>query len=106
MQVDKKILVYSRKPKSKYKSQFILDTLQESDPVMDPNTRETSFNSSNFIPTDDLSIALRNHPRSYTTHPISKYVSYNTLSPKFHAITTNLDKIIIPKDIDEIWEIP
>ncbi|KAL6323474.1 hypothetical protein AAG906_039046 [Vitis piasezkii] len=56
--------------------------------------------------TDDLPIALRKQPRSCTFHPISKFVSYNALSAKCRAFTTNLDRIQIPKNIEEALEIP
>ena len=56
--------------------------------------------------TDDLPIAFRKQPRSCTLHPISKFVSYNSLSAKCRAFTTNLDRIQIPKNIQEAFEIP
>ncbi|RVW49858.1 Retrovirus-related Pol polyprotein from transposon RE1 [Vitis vinifera] len=56
--------------------------------------------------TDDLPIAIRKQPRSCTLHPISNFVSYNSLSAKCRAFTTNLDRIQLPKNIQEAFEIP
>lgn len=54
----------------------------------------------------ELPIALRKKPYSCILHPISKFVSYNTLSETCHAFTTNLNKIRIPKDVHEALEVP
>ena len=53
----------------------------------------------------DLPIALRKQTRSCTLHPIEKFVSYNTLSTGYHAFTSNLDRVKIPKNIQEALEI-
>ena len=37
---------------------------------------------------------------------LSQNLSYNALSAKFRAFTTNLDRIQIPKNIQEALEIP
>ena len=71
--------------------------------MMVPTPRESGSNPDQV--TDDLPIALRKQPRSCTLHPISKFVSNNTLSAKYHAFTTNLDRIQIPKNIQEALEI-
>ena len=68
-----------------------------------PTPRESSSNPDQV--TDDLPIALRKQLRSCTLHPISKFVSYNALSAKCRAFTTNLDRIQIPKNIQEALEI-
>ena len=68
-----------------------------------PTPRESDSNPNQV--TDDLPIALRKQPRSCTFHPISKFVSYNALSTKCRAFTTNLDRIQIPKNIQESLEI-
>ncbi|RVW44140.1 Retrovirus-related Pol polyprotein from transposon RE1 [Vitis vinifera] len=68
-----------------------------------PTPRESGSNPDQV--TDDLPIALRKQPRSCTLHPISKFVSYNALSTKCRAFTTNLDRIQIPKNIQEALEI-
>jgi len=50
---------------------------------------------------DDLDIlmALRKGVRSCTKHLISNYVGYSKLPPQFKAFATNIDDIVIPKDI-------
>ena len=68
-----------------------------------PTPRESGSNPDQV--TDDLPIALRKQPRSCTLHPISKFVSYNALSAKCRAFTTNLDRIQIPKNIQEAFQI-
>ncbi|KAL6318191.1 hypothetical protein AAG906_035696 [Vitis piasezkii] len=55
---------------------------------------------------DDLPIAFRKQPHSCTLHPISKFVSYNALFAKCCVFTTNLDRLQIPKNIQEALEIP
>ncbi|RVX05233.1 Retrovirus-related Pol polyprotein from transposon TNT 1-94 [Vitis vinifera] len=104
LQTNRETLVYSRKPKSKFNETLISEALKKSEPVIIPTPRESGSNSDQV--TDDLPIALRKQPRSYTLHPISKFVSYNTLSAKCRVFTTNLDRIQIPKNIQEALEIP
>ncbi|RVW36141.1 Retrovirus-related Pol polyprotein from transposon RE1 [Vitis vinifera] len=104
LQTNRETLVYSRRPKSKFNETLISEVLKESEPVIVPILRESGSNSDQV--TNDLPIALRKQLRSCTLHPISKFVSYNTLSAKCHAFTTNLDRIQIPKNIQEALEIP
>ena len=47
----------------------------------------------------DLPIAIRKGTRICTRHPISKYVSYGNLSPKYRAFTTKISKLVIPRSI-------
>lgn len=44
--------------------------------------------------------------RSYTQHVVSKFISYDKLSPKFLAFTTTSTKIDIPRDIKEVFTYP
>lgn len=53
----------------------------------------------------ELPMDLRKPARSYTLHPISKFVSFNTLFTRFHALTTSLDRIEISKNIHEVLKI-
>ncbi|RVX11046.1 Retrovirus-related Pol polyprotein from transposon TNT 1-94 [Vitis vinifera] len=76
IQTNKETLVYSRRPKSKSNETLTFEALKEK------------------------------QPRSCTLHHISKFVSYNALSTKCHAFTTHLDRIQIPKNIQEVLEIP
>ena len=48
--------------------------------------------SADLVPLDDLHlpIALRKGTRSCTIHPISKFVSYDRLSPPYHAFALSL----------------
>lgn len=96
----KEIHVYPRRPNSRYKENLTLETLMKSDPIIAPSTLESLPNTGNHEP-NDLHIAIRKQRQSYTLHPISKFVSYNTLSLKFHTFTFNLDRIKISKNIKE-----
>ncbi|KAK3024584.1 hypothetical protein RJ639_044326 [Escallonia herrerae] len=49
----------------------------------------------------DLPIALSKGIRTCTQHPISKFVSYEKLSPTFRAFTILLSKTEIPRNIQE-----
>ncbi|KAF7841295.1 Retrovirus-related Pol polyprotein from transposon TNT 1-94 [Senna tora] len=69
------------------------------DTSSDPHSHEkgnTALNLaiSDVCPDEILSppIAKRKGVRSYTLHPISQFVSYEKLSPKFQAFVSNLDK--------------
>ena len=87
--------VYSRRPTE-------IPALPTSTPMeiveMAGKTSEPSDN--------DLPIALRKQPRSCTNHPISRFVSYSTLSRPFRAFTTNLDRTRIPTNIGEALASP
>ena len=96
LQTNRETLVYSRKPKSKFNETLISEALKESEPVIVPTLWEYGSNSNQV--TNDLPIALTKQPRSCTLHPISKFVSYNALSAKCRAFTTNLYRQI-PKNI-------
>lgn len=75
--------------------------------MIDLNILESPSNTGKSIPLiKDLLIALRKQTRPCIIHPISKFASDITLSLKFYAFTSNLDKITIPKNIYEAWEIP
>ncbi|RVW31427.1 Retrovirus-related Pol polyprotein from transposon RE1 [Vitis vinifera] len=102
LQINRETLVYSRRLKSKFNETLIFEALKESESVIVPTPREYGSNSDQV--TDDLPIALRKQPRSCTLHPISKFVSDNALFAKCRAFTTNLDRIQIPKNIQEALE--
>ncbi|RVW25308.1 putative mitochondrial protein [Vitis vinifera] len=104
LQTNRETIVYSRRPKSKSSETLISEALKESEPVIVPTPQESGSNTDQVI--DDLPIALRKQPRSCTLHPISKLVSYNAISAKCRVFTTNLDRIQIPKNIQEALEIP
>ncbi|XP_022848827.1 uncharacterized protein LOC111371152 [Olea europaea var. sylvestris] len=54
----------------------------------------------------DLPIALKKPTRSCTLHPISKFIIYKTLSPRFRTFVSNLDNTKIPRNIQEDLETP
>ena len=54
----------------------------------------------------DEPIALRKGVRSCTQHPISKFVSYDNLSPSFCAFTRNLSRIDVPRTIEDALAVP
>ena len=46
--------------------------------------------SNSEVDDSNLPIVIRKGVRSYTQHPLSKYVSYKNLSPIFRAFTSQL----------------
>ncbi|RVW39419.1 Retrovirus-related Pol polyprotein from transposon RE2 [Vitis vinifera] len=104
IQTNRETLVYSRRLKSKSNETLTSEALKESEPVIVPTPQEFGSNPNQV--TDDLPIALRKQPHSCTLHPISKFMSYNALSAKCRAFMTNIDRIQIPKNIQEALEIP
>lgn len=52
-----------------------------------------------------LPIAIRKKPRSYTRHPIERFVSYQALSLKYCAFVTYLDSVWVPSNIDEAMSV-
>lgn len=55
---------------------------------------------------DDRPIALRKGIRDCTKHPLSKFVSYASLSPTFFAFTSSLDCEKLPKNVHEALKHP
>ncbi|RVW76413.1 hypothetical protein CK203_056591 [Vitis vinifera] len=54
----------------------------------------------------DLPIALRKGTRACTKHPIAKYISYSNLSDNYRAFTTNISKLVVPRNIQETLDEP
>lgn len=54
----------------------------------------------------DLPIALRKGTRTYTRHPIAKYISYDNLSAKYRAFTTKISNLVLPRIIKEALDEP
>ena len=52
----------------------------------------------------DLPIAVRKGTRTCTKHPIAKYITYDHLSETHKAFTTNLSKIVVPRNIQKALE--
>ncbi|KAH9699990.1 protein kinase domain-containing protein [Citrus sinensis] len=69
------------------------------------NTGMDSLASVEFmVPSVDdsnKSIAERKGVRSCTTHPIAKYVSYDSLSSSYRAFVSSLDNLHVPNNIQE-----
>ncbi|RVW64704.1 Retrovirus-related Pol polyprotein from transposon RE1 [Vitis vinifera] len=54
----------------------------------------------------DLPIALRKGTRACTKHPIAKYISYSNLSDNYRVFTTNISKLVVPKNIQVALDEP
>ncbi|KAL6333802.1 hypothetical protein AAG906_028988 [Vitis piasezkii] len=77
----------------------------ESEPMLGTGS-SSSGNPETISDRLDEPIALRKGVRSCTQHPISKFVSYDNLSPSFHAFTTNLSRIDVPRTIEDALAVP
>lgn len=95
--IDQRIILYSWRLKLQNRENFALEAPRESKLVVDPTIYESIPSNFDLPKSPGLPIVLRKPTRFCTLHPISKFVSYNTISPKFHDFTTNLDKIEILK---------
>ena len=82
--------------------------------LTEPNPDPHDHNSGNTV-TDtnpgvlndlDVPIAFQKGVRSCSTHPIADFVFYERLSPQFRALTTNLSKVDIPRDIYKVLQHP
>jgi hypothetical protein len=58
-------------------------------------------NLASFANDSDIPIAIRKGVRSCTNHPINRFVSYEGLSPSYHAFVSALDNVQVPKSIEE-----
>ena len=71
---------------------------------------ELGLGLASIVPTQDLDldlpIALRKGTRACTKHPIAKYISYNNLFNNYRAFTTNISKLVIPRNIQEALDEP
>ena len=83
-------------------------TVQESD----QNSTPTETLSGNTEPKHsefddlDLPIAVRKGVRSCTNHPITNFISYEKLSPRYRAFVTSLTDIQIPSSVHEALQKP
>ncbi|WKA11799.1 hypothetical protein VitviT2T_029262 [Vitis vinifera] len=113
--IGKELQVYSRRQKNPKP----VDLHPELPPVPyqtdDPKSNPTGVTQGNIdspIITDDinsmddLNRAHRKRARSCTQHPISKFVSYEKLSPNLRALITNLKSIALPNCIQEALQHP
>ena len=101
-----KLQVYSWK-KSSQGNKPLMSTVHypESEPMLGTGSSSSS-NPETISNRLDEPIALRKGVRSCTQHPISKFVSYDNLSPLFHAFTTNLSRIDVPGTIEDALAVP
>ena len=58
-------------------------------------------NTRPVIDDSNIPIDLRKGVRSCTIHPISRFVSYEGLSPSYHAFVSDLDNVQVPNSIQE-----
>lgn len=54
----------------------------------------------------EIPTAHRKGIRLYANHPISKFVSYNIISPPFHGFTSQLSSIEIPRNVQDALIVP
>ena len=54
----------------------------------------------------NIPIAWRKGVRSCTQNPIGNFISYDKLSPTFHAFTSNITEIQVPQNIQEAFKYP
>lgn len=106
------VIVYSRRPKTKRKDggQDVKQQVQESDlrqvlPLDgDSVCDEDDSGGEDDVSADDLPIALRKpvrECRSRPLYPLSKYVSYSSLSQNFRNFALNITATTTPRDIHE-----
>ena len=88
---------YSRKKVTYKASDMETSTHHESNPTAG---NELTLNEL------DIPIALKKGQRSYTQHPILKFLGYSHLSTPMQALVTHLSKAEIPKSIDEALQNP
>jgi hypothetical protein len=80
---------------------------QDSEPSPDSAPIYSGMETSNYentasvIDDSNIPIALRKGVRSCTSHPINKFVSYEGLSPTYHAFVSAIYSVQIPKSIEE-----
>lgn len=104
--------VYTRRDRTggRIENQTLPAAAQESNPA--PNLSETHSGMEPLDTSDceltppvvddsDVPIAIRKGVRSCTQHPISRFVSYEKLSPSYHAFVTAIDSIEVPNSIQE-----
>ena len=113
-QSNKEILVYSRKPKLKYRENLIPEAPRDSKPMIALSNHESSSNpnqvidsSSNEFPSDksepiDIDLPLLSENKLGHVFSILFQNSYLiTLSTRCCVFTSNLDSIKISKNIQE-----
>ncbi|RVW34481.1 Retrovirus-related Pol polyprotein from transposon RE2 [Vitis vinifera] len=87
-----------------------LSLLSHFDPSPEISAPEPGLGLAPVVPAQDLDldlpIALRKGTRACTKHPIAKYISYSNLSDNYRAFTTNISKLVVPRNIQEALDEP
>lgn len=74
---------------------------------MQPTTCQESSSSSELPPNDlDKPIAQKKGVRSYTRHPMSNFISYDSMSPTYKAFVLSCSSVSIPQDWRKAFEDP
>ena len=82
-------------------------------PHVQPNSSSSSKSASlehescsnSKVDDSNLPISIQKGVRSYTQHPLSKYVSYKNLSPIFCAFTSQLSSMEIPNTVQDALKV-
>ena len=82
------------------------ETPIESPLMTEPNTVQNIPSNNQNFPDLDIPIAIRKGARSYTNHPIARYLSYHRLSDNHKAFTSKISHLSIPRNIQEALECP
>ena len=77
-------------------SQTVLDKISQ----LCSNSPNESFNDL-YVPT-----AIHKGNKSCTNHPMSKFVSYKNLSSSFSVFTSQLSRVKIPKNVQDVLRVP
>ncbi|RVW16062.1 Retrovirus-related Pol polyprotein from transposon RE1 [Vitis vinifera] len=79
-------------------------------PIPEISAPEPGLGLAPIVPAQDLDldlpIALRKGTRACTKHPIAKYISYSNLSDNYKSFTTNISKLVVPRNIQEALDEP
>ncbi|RVX06304.1 putative mitochondrial protein [Vitis vinifera] len=80
------------------------------DPSLEIFAPEPSLGLAPVVPAQDLdldiSIVLRKQTQSCIKHPIAKYISYSNLFDNYRVFTTNISKLVVPRNIQEALDEP
>ena len=80
------------------------------DPSLEIFAPEPGLGLAPVVPAQDLdldiSIVLRKQTQSCTKHPIAKYISYSNLFDNYRVFTTNISKLVVPRNIQEALDEP
>lgn len=95
----KDLITYTRR-KGQIEQSTHVPPVQSSSPDPDPSPQVSGNEISSTTPSIDDSnvpIAVRKGVRTCTQHPISNFVSYDSLSPSYRAFVSSLSSVSIPQ---------